>query len=49
MKKCVILEMENNNDFENAMDDYLDAGYKIVFWNDWMPVCYKRFWWINNN
>ena len=16
----------------------------IVFWNDWMPICYKRFW-----
>ena len=29
MKKCVILEMENNNDFENAMDDYLDAVYKV--------------------
>lgn len=29
MKKCVILEMENSNDFENAMDDYLDAGYKV--------------------
>lgn len=29
MKKCVILEMENNNDFENAMNDYLDTGYKV--------------------
>ena len=29
MKNCVILEMENSNDFENAMDDYLDAGYKV--------------------
>ena len=18
----------------------------IVFWNDGMPVCYKRFWWV---
>lgn len=29
MKNCVILEMENSNDFENAMDDYLDDGYKV--------------------
>ena len=29
MKKCVILEMENSNDFENAMDDYLEVGYKV--------------------
>ena len=29
MKKCVILEMENSNDFENAINDYLDAGYKV--------------------
>jgi hypothetical protein len=28
MKNCVILEMENSNDFENAMNDYLDDGYK---------------------
>ena len=29
MKNCVILEMENSNDFENAMNDYLDEGYKV--------------------
>ena len=29
MKNCVILEMENSNDFENAMNDYLDDGYKV--------------------
>lgn len=29
MKNCVILEMENSNDFENAVDDYLEAGYKV--------------------
>lgn len=29
MKKCVILEMENSKDFENAMNDYLDDGYKV--------------------
>lgn len=29
MNNCVILEMENSNDFENAMDDYLEAGYKV--------------------
>ncbi len=29
MKYCVILEMENSNDFENAMNDYLDDGYKV--------------------
>lgn len=28
MKNCVILEMENSNDFENAMDDYLDKGVR---------------------
>lgn len=29
MKNCIILEMENSNDFENAMNDYLDDGYKV--------------------
>mgnify|MGYP000102477141 FL=1 len=29
MKKCVILEMENSKDFERAMNDYLDDGYKV--------------------
>lgn len=29
MKNCVILEMENSNDFENAMNDYLGDGYKV--------------------
>lgn len=29
MKNCVILEMENSNDFENTMNDYLDDGYKV--------------------
>lgn len=29
MKNCVILEMENNKDFEKAMNDYIDEGYKI--------------------
>ena len=29
MKKCVILEMENSNDFENAMNVYLYDGYKV--------------------
>lgn len=29
MKKCVVLEMENKIDFENAMNDYLSDGYKI--------------------
>lgn len=29
MKKCVILEMENNKDFEKVMNDYIDEGYKI--------------------
>ena len=29
MKKCVVLEMENKTDFENAMNDYLSDGYKI--------------------
>ena len=29
MKKCVILEMENNKDFEKGMNDYIDEGYKI--------------------
>ena len=29
MKKCVILEMENSKDFEEAMNDYLDDGYKV--------------------
>lgn len=29
MKKCVILEMENSNDFEKAMNDYIDDGYKV--------------------
>ena len=28
MKKCVILEMENSKDFENAMNDYLDEHPK---------------------
>lgn len=26
---CIILEMENRFDFENAMNTYLNAGYKI--------------------
>lgn len=26
---CIILEMENRLDFENAMNTYLNAGYKI--------------------
>ena len=30
MKKCVILEMENGKDFEKAMNDYLDDGYKAI-------------------
>ena len=29
MKKCVVLEMENKTDFENAMNDYLSDGYKV--------------------
>ena len=29
MKKCVILEMENGKDFEKAMNDYVDDGYKV--------------------
>lgn len=29
MKNCVILEMENNKDFEKAMNDHIDEGYKI--------------------
>ena len=29
MKKCVVLEMENKTDFENAMNDYLPDGYKV--------------------
>lgn len=29
MKNCVILEMKNNKDFEKAMNDYIDEGYKI--------------------
>lgn len=29
MKKCVILEMENSKDFEKAMNNYIDDGYKV--------------------
>ena len=29
MKKCVILEMENSKDFEKAINDYLDDGYRV--------------------
>lgn len=29
MKKCVILEMKNSNDFENTMNKYLNYGYKF--------------------
>lgn len=29
MNNCVVLEKENSNEFENAMDDYLDQGYKV--------------------
>ena len=29
MKKCVVLEMENKIDCENAMNDYLSDGYKV--------------------
>ena len=29
MKKCVVLEMENKIDFENAMNDYLSDGYQV--------------------
>ena len=29
MKKCVVLEMENKYDFEKALNDHLDDGYKI--------------------
>ena len=29
MKKCIVLEMENKTDFENAMNDYLSDGYKV--------------------
>lgn len=27
--KCVVIEEENSNIFENAMNDYLDEGYKV--------------------
>ena len=29
MKKCVVLEMENKIDFENAINDCLSDGYKV--------------------
>ena len=29
MKKCIVLEMEDKNDFERTMNDYLSDGYKI--------------------
>lgn len=29
MKKCIVLEMENKIDFENAMNKYLSDGYKV--------------------
>lgn len=29
MKKCIVLEMENKTDFENAMNKYLSDGYKV--------------------
>lgn len=29
MKKCIVLEMENKIDFENAMNNYLLRGYKV--------------------
>lgn len=30
MKNCVVLEMENHVDFENALNKWLAAGYKMV-------------------
>lgn len=29
MKKCIVLEMENKNDFEKLMNDYLSDGYRV--------------------
>ena len=29
MKKCIVLEMEDKNDFERIMNDCLSDGYKI--------------------
>lgn len=29
MSKCVVLEMENSNDFARVMSEYLSLGYKV--------------------
>ena len=29
MNKCIVLEMENCNDFQRIMNEYLNLGFKV--------------------